>query len=316
MIQTIFKRLLQTIPMLFIISLVSFALVQLAPGDPITSFVTPNMNPDDVERIRQSLGLDQPIYVQYFKWLANVLQGNFGYSLINNQPVLGQIIERLPATIGLMGTALFFTLLLSIPLGLVAAAYENTRLDRVLNAVSYIGISIPIFWFAMILIDVFSVQLGWLPSLGMRTIGVESFWDVVKHAILPVMALTFQGCASYYRYVRSNTINQLKEEYVLFGYAKGLSKAQIMRHHVLKNSLLPVITLLGMYLPQIITGAFITESVFSWPGMGSLGINAIFQLDYPMIMAITMFSALLLIIGNLLADIAYTIIDPRIREVS
>ncbi|MBC2195648.1 ABC transporter permease [Listeria booriae] len=316
MIQTIFKRLLQTIPMLFIISLVSFALVQLAPGDPITSFVTPNMNPDDVERIRQSLGLDQPIYVQYFKWLANVLQGNFGYSLINNQPVLGQIIERLPATIGLMGTALFFTLLLSIPLGLVAAAYENTRLDRVFNAVSYIGISIPIFWFAMILIDVFSVQLGWLPSLGMRTIGVESFWDVVKHAILPVTALTFQGCASYYRYVRSNTINQLKEEYVLFGYAKGLSKAQIMRHHVLKNSLLPVITLLGMYLPQIITGAFITESVFSWPGMGSLGINAIFQLDYPMIMAITMFSALLLIIGNLLADIAYTIIDPRIREVS
>lgn len=235
MIQTIFKRLLQTIPMLFIISLVSFALVQLAPGDPITSFVTPNMNPDDVERIRQSLGLDQPIYVQYFKWLANVLQGNFGYSLINNQPVLGQIIERLPATIGLMGTALFFTLLLSIPLGLVAAAYENTRLDRVLNAVSYIGISIPIFWFAMILIDVFSVQLGWLPSLGMRTIGVESFWDVVKHAILPVTALTFQGCASYYRYVRSNTINQLKEEYVLFGYAKGLSKAQIMRHHVLKK---------------------------------------------------------------------------------
>lgn len=245
-----------------------------------------------------------------------MLQGNFGYSLINNQPVLGQIIERLPATIGLMGTALFFTLLFSIPLGLIAAAYENTKLDRVLNAISYVGISIPIFWFAMILIDIFAIRLHWLPSLGMRTIGVESFWDIAKHAILPVTALTFQGCASYYRYVRSNTINQLKEEYVLFGYAKGLSKAQIMRGHVLKNSLLPVITLLGMYLPQIITGAFITESVFSWPGMGSLGINAIFQLDYPMIMAITMFSALLLIIGNLLADVAYTIIDPRIREVS
>lgn len=235
MIQTIFKRVLQIIPMLFVISLVSFALVQLAPGDPISSFVTPNMNPDDVERIRQNLGLDQPIYVQYFKWLGNVFQGNFGYSLINNQPVLGQIIERLPATIGLMGTALFFTLLLSIPLGLLAAAYEDTKLDRVLNAISYVGISIPIFWFAMILIDIFAIRLHWLPSLGMRTIGVESFWDIAKHAILPVTALTFQGCASYYRYVRSNTINQLKEEYVLFGYAKGLSKAQIMRDHVLKK---------------------------------------------------------------------------------
>lgn len=314
MLKTIIKRVLQIIPMLFIISIISFALIKLAPGDPVNSFVTPDMNPDDVERIRQSLGLDQPIYVQYFIWLGNLLQGNLGYSIINSQPVLQQILERIPATLGLVGTSLVLTLLLSIPFGLVAANYENTWIDKVLNGISYIGISIPIFWFGMILIDVFSIQLGWLPSLGMRTIGVDSFWDMAEHAILPVITLTFQGCAAYYRYVRSNTINQLKEEYVLFGYAKGLSKVQIMGHHVLKNSLLPVITLLGMSLPQVITGAFITESIFSWPGMGSLGINAIFQLDYPVIMAITLFSALLLIIGNLLADLAYMIVDPRIRE--
>lgn len=314
MIRTIIKRVLQMIPMLFVISLISFALIKLAPGDPINSFVTPDMNPDDVERIRQSLGLDQPIYVQYIRWLANVFQGNFGYSISNSQPVLEQILERIPATLGLMGTSLFLTLLLSIPLGLVAAAYEDRWIDKFLNGLSYVGISIPVFWFGMILIDFFSIRLGWLPSLGMRTIGETSFSDMAWHAVLPVATLTFQGCASYYRYVRSNTINQLKEDYVLFGYAKGLSKLHVLARHVLKNALLPVITLLGMSLPQIISGAFITESIFSWPGMGSLGINAIFQLDYPVIMAITLFSALLLIIGNLLADIAYTIIDPRIRE--
>lgn len=314
MLKTILKRILQIIPMLLVISVISFLLIKLAPGDPVRSFVTPDMNPDDVERIRQSLGLDQPIYIQYFKWLVNLFHGNFGYSIINSQPVLEQITERLPATIGLMGTSLIVTLLLSIPLGLVAASYENTWVDKLLNSISYIGISIPIFWFGMILIDVFAIRLGLLPSLGMRTIGETSFLDVAKHAILPVATLTFQGCASYYRYVRSNTLNQLKEEYVLFGYAKGLSKVQVMSRHVLKNSILPVITLLGMSLPQIISGAFITESIFSWPGMGSLGINAIFQLDYPVIMAITLFSALLLIIGNLLADIAYMIVDPRIRN--
>lgn len=312
MLTTIVKRLLQMIPMLVIISIISFALIKLAPGDPINSFVTPDMNPADVERIRQSLGLDQPIYMQYFHWLVNLCQGNLGYSIINSQPVLEQIIERIPATLGLMGTSLLLTLLLAIPLGLIAAAYENTWIDKVLNSLSYIGISIPVFWFGMLLINFFSIKLGWFPSLGMRTIGETSFKDMAWHAVLPVVTLTFQGCASYYRYVRSNTINQLKEDYVLFGYAKGLSKVRVLGYHVLKNALLPVITLLGMSLPQIISGAFITESIFSWPGMGSLGINAIFQLDYPVIMAITLFSALLLIIGNLLADIAYTIIDPRI----
>jgi peptide/nickel transport system permease protein len=308
------KRVLQIIPMLFVISVISFVLAKLTPGDPVKMYVTPNMHPQDIERIRQSLGLNLPVYDQYIRWLIQVLHGNLGYSLQNSQPVLGQIIQRLPATIGLMGTSLVLTLILSIPLGLIAAKYANTWLDKLLNLLSYISISIPVFWFGIMLIDLFSVQLNWLPSIGMRTVGVNSFSDLVQHAVLPVLTLTFQGCGAYYRYVRSNTITELKESYVEFGYAKGLPDWRIFWMHVLKNVLLPVITLLGMSLPMLISGAYITESVFSWPGLGLLSVDAIFSLDYPVIMAMTLFSGLMLIIGNLFADVTYQIVDPRIRK--
>ncbi|MDD9150296.1 ABC transporter permease [Sporolactobacillus sp. CQH2019] len=308
------RRVLQIIPLLFVISIISFALIKLSPGDPVKMFVTPNMHPEDVERIRKSLGLTFPVYIQYFRWLGQILHGNLGYSLINSQPVLGQIIQRLPATVGLMGTSLAATLMFSIPLGLIAAKYENTWIDHVLNMISYISISIPVFWFGILLIDFFSVKLNWLPSLGMQTVGVNSFGDLVWHAVLPVTTLTFQGCGAYYRYVRSNTLSEIRKSYVEFGRAKGLSIWKLLWYHVLKNVMLPVITLLGMSLPTLISGAYITESVFSWPGLGSLSVNAIFSLDYPIIMAMTLFSGLLLIIGNLLADITYQIVDPRIRK--
>ncbi|WP_332236658.1 ABC transporter permease [Sporolactobacillus sp. KGMB 08714] len=308
------RRVLQIIPLLFVISIISFALIKLSPGDPVKMFVTPNMHPEDVERIRKSLGLTFPVYIQYFRWLGQILHGNLGYSLINSQPVLGQIIQRLPATVGLMGTSLAATLMFSIPLGLIAAKYENTWIDHVLNMISYISISIPVFWFGILLIDFFSVKLNWLPSLGMQTVGVNSFGDLVWHAVLPVTTLTFQGCGAYYRYVRSNTLSEIRKSYVEFGRAKGLSIWKLLWYHVLKNVMLPVITLLGMSLPALISGAYITESVFSWPGLGSLSVNAIFSLDYPIIMAMTLFSGLLLIIGNLLADITYQIVDPRIRK--
>jgi ABC-type dipeptide/oligopeptide/nickel transport systems, permease components len=308
------KRVLQIIPMLFVISVISFVLAKLTPGDPVKMYVTPNMHPEDVARIRESLGLNLPVYDQYIRWLVQVLHGNLGYSLQNSQPVLGQIIQRLPATVGLMGTSLVLTLIFAVPLGLLAAKYANTWLDKVLNFLSYISISIPVFWFGIMLIDFFSVQLNWLPSLGMRTVGITSFSDLAQHAVLPVLTLTFQGCGSYYRYVRSNTISELKESYVEFGYAKGLPDWRILWMHVLKNVLLPVITLLGMSLPMLISGAYITESVFSWPGLGLLSVDAIFSLDYPVIMAMTLFSGLMLILGNLFADITYQIVDPRIRR--
>ncbi|QOS77529.1 ABC transporter permease [Paenibacillus sp. JNUCC31] len=309
----IVRRIAQAIPLLFVISIVSFTLIKLAPGDPVLSFVTPNMGAEDVERIRQNLGLDQPMYVQYVVWLKNVLSGDLGYSLVNHRPVAEMIIERLPATFGLMGVSLLLSLLISIPLSMIAGSRQNSLFDRGLSLISYIGISIPSFWFGMMLIYFFAVELHWLPSMGMRTVGMDSAWDIIKHGILPCTVLTFMNVSVYMRYIRSNTISQLEEDYVQIQYAYGATKGTVLLRHVLKNVLLPVITILGMSLPELIAGAFITESVFSWPGMGSLGISAVHGLDYPIIMGITMMSSVLLVVGNLIADILYGVVDPRIK---
>ncbi|WP_440117463.1 ABC transporter permease [Paenibacillus sp. QZ-Y1] len=309
----IIRRIAQAIPLLFVISIVSFTLIKLAPGDPVLSFVTPNMGAEDVERIRQSLGLDQPMYVQYFVWLKNVLSGDLGYSLVNHRPVAQMIVERLPATFGLMGASLLLSLLISIPLSMFAGSRQNSLFDRGLSLITYIGISIPSFWFGMMLIYFFAVELHWLPSMGMRTVGMDSAWDIIKHGILPCTVLTFMNVSVYMRYIRSNTISQLEEDYVQIQYAYGATKGTVLLRHVLKNVLLPVITILGMSLPELIAGAFITESVFSWPGMGSLGISAVHGLDYPIIMGITMMSSVLLVVGNLVADILYGVVDPRIK---
>ncbi|MEG2787203.1 MAG: ABC transporter permease [Romboutsia sp.] len=310
----IIKRIFNIIPMLFFITIISFILMHLAPGDPLQAYISPEMNVDDIARIRESLGLNDPIIVQYFKWLGNTLQGNLGYSMVNNRPVLELILERLGPTLLLSGSALIIAIIISIPVGLIAGYKKNSILDNILNVISYIGISIPSFWFAMMLIYIFSIKLNMFPSVGMRSIGVETTSDVIKHLVLPVTVLSFYNLSVYIRYIRSSTIGQLKEDYVLTQYAYGASAKDVLFKHVLKNTLLPVITIFGMSLPGIFTGAFITETIFGWPGMGQLGVNAIFGYDYPVVMGITLFSSLMLIIGNLIADILYTVIDPRIKS--
>ena len=308
------RRLAQLVPMLFFISLVSFLLVKLAPGDPVQAYITPRMSPEDIERIRHSLGLDKPMFMQYLLWLKNVLRGDLGYSLIYHRPVLTMIAERIPATLGLMGASLILAMVLAIPLGLVAGAYKHRWLDHFLNMFAYIGISVPIFWFGILLITVFSVQLNWLPSMGMRTIGMEDSWlDVVRHGILPCIALSFYNLSNYVRYIRSNTITQLSADYVQTQLAYGATRRSILFRHVLKNVLLPVITLFGISFGELVVGAYVTESVFSWPGMGLLGIQSITSLDYPLIMAMIMLSSAMLIVGNLLADMLYRVADPRIK---
>jgi len=308
------RRVAQLVPMLFFISLVSFLLVKLAPGDPVQAYITPRMSPEDIERIRHSLGLDKPMFMQYLLWLKNVLQGDLGYSLIYHRPVLTMIAERIPATLGLMGASLILAMVLAIPLGLVAGAYKHRWLDHFLNMFAYIGISVPIFWFGILLITVFSVQLNWLPSMGMRTIGMEDSWlDVVRHGILPCIALSFYNLSNYVRYIRSNTITQLSADYVQTQLAYGATRRSILFRHVLKNVLLPVITLFGISFGELVVGAYVTESVFSWPGMGLLGIQSITSLDYPLIMAMIMLSSTMLIVGNLLADMLYRVADPRIK---
>ncbi|EJO5347811.1 ABC transporter permease [Clostridium botulinum] len=308
------KRIVEAIPILIFISIVSFFLIKLAPGDPIKTFINPQMAPSDIARIRHNLGLDKPIYIQYILWLKNVLKGNLGYSLINYRPISTQIIERLPATLLLMGSSLLISLILGIILGVISAINKNKLIDNIISVISYIGISIPSFWFAMILIYIFSVNLKLLPSIGMHTIGVDSKLDVLKHLILPCTVLSLGNISIITRYIRSNVISELSEDYVMIAYAKGLSKKRILYKHILKNALLPVITILGMSLPDLVAGAFITETIFGWPGMGRLGIKAIFGFDYPVIMGITMLTSILLILGNLLADIFYNLIDPRIKK--
>ncbi|SFT21740.1 ABC transporter permease [Paenibacillus sp. BC26] len=312
--QLIAKRLLQTIPMLFFVSVVCFAMIKMAPGDPVLSFVTPAMHADDIERIRHNMGLDQPAIVQYWEWLKSCLTGNLGYSLINHQPVTEQILDRLPATAGLMGAAIGLAVLLSIPLGLLAGAYRNKWVDKLINFLSYIGISVPLFWLAILFIYFFAVKLHWLPSMGMRTIGTNSAWDVFKHGILPCLVLAFGFMPGYVRYIRSSTIGQLKEDYVQIQFAFGSTRMKILYRHVMKHVLLPVITLLGLSMADLVAGAIVTETIFSWPGIGSLGMTAARGMDYPVIMGITLFSSVMLILGNLAADLLYGIADPRIKQ--
>lgn len=311
----VFKRILEAIPMLLFISFISYILMNLAPGDPAQGFRTPQMSEEQVAVIRTSLGLDKSVFIRYFYWIKSTLSGNLGYSLITHQPVAKEILSRLPATLGLMGASMILSVLISIPLGMYTALNKNKFVDNFVSTLSYIGISIPSFWFSMILITIFALKLRLLPSVGMRTIGVNSFLDILKHGILPTVVLSFPNSAVLTRYVRSATIGELQEDYIVTAMAKGLSKRGILFKHVMKNSLIPIITILGMSLPSLVSGAFITETVFGWPGMGRLGINSIFSMDYPVIMAITMMTSIMVILGNLIADLFYIVVDPRIKVV-
>lgn len=310
----ILKRIVQMIPVLILVSIFSFMIIHFAPGDPINMYIRPDMTEEEIEIIRQNLGLDGSIVEQYFAWLLNVCKGNFGNSVINHQPVATQIFNKLPATLLLMGTSFILSIVIAIPLGLVSGMKKNKLIDQIISIFSYIGISIPSFWFGLMLLVVFALNLRLFPVNGMRTTGVESVFDVIWHLVLPSIVLSVDNIAVFTRYIRSNTITQLEEEYVLTAKAKGVPKKRIMTGHVLKNCLLPIITIAGMNLASLVTGSFIIESVFGWPGMGTLGMSAINSRDYPMIMGFTMLSCLILIIGNLVADLLYSVADPRIKQ--
>lgn len=312
----IVHRIIQAVPMIFAISVFSFLLMRFAPGDPSQAYVTPEMMAVDIERIKVNMGVYEPIHIQYVRWLKGALGGDLGFSLLNHRPVLKQISERLPATIGLMLAAMILSMILGVLAGLLSAAHRNRFLDKFLTVTSYVGISIPSFWLAMMLMYLFSLKLGLLPAIGMRSVGVHSTWDLIKHAIMPGTVLSINNIGVIARYIRSSTISQLNEDYVTVALASGASRTEVLYRYVLKNSILPVITLAGMSLPNLVSGSFITESIFGWPGLGQLGMTAVLGLDYPLIMATTMFSSLLLIAGNLLSDILYGLADPRIKELN
>lgn len=319
MLDYVIKRFSQMMLVLVMVSVFSFSIIHFAPGDPLYMYTTPTasnykLSEEQLDSMRESLGLNGNVVEQYTSWAKKTLQGNWGLSVSNHQPVKDQVLDKLPNTMLLMGSALIISIIIAIPLGLIAGLHKNSWIDNIISGISYLGISLPAFWFGIILIIVFSLKLGLLPSSGMRTMGVNSVFDVIKHGILPAIVLSVNNMSVFVRYIRSNTINQLEEDYVLTAISKGIPKRQILFKHILKNCLLPIITIVGMNFGKLVTGSFIVESVFGWPGIGTLGMTAINNRDYPMIMGITMLSCVILLLGNFLADILYSIADPRIKQ--
>ena len=310
----IIKRFLQLIPVIFLVSILSYLIIQAAPGDPIDNYSKPGMSQEQLEAIREEYGLDGNIAEQYLNWLGHVLKGDLGDSIKQNRPVIQLIGERLPATLLLMGMALLISLVLSIPLGLWAGLKKNKLADNVIGFFSYLGISIPPFWLGMIAIIIFSLKLQLFPSGGMRTVNVYSAGDVLWHMVLPAVVLSLNNTAVFTRYIRSNTISQMEEDYVLTALAKGTNKRTVLFRHVLKNCLLPIITLAGINIAGLVCGSFVIETVYSWPGIGRLAMDAVNSRDYPVIMGFTMFSCIILLLGNFIADILYAVADPRIRQ--
>ncbi len=256
--------------------------------------------------------------VQYVHWLENVLKGDLGFSLSGRRPVLDEIGERLPNTLLLGLAALMLTAAISIPVGVLSAVARYSFLDYLVTLLSFLGLSIPGFVIALFLIQVFAVQLGWLPTTGMRNVreeyeGWRATLDVLEHLILPTIALSLASIARWARYQRSSLLDVLSQDYIRTARAKGLSERIVMASHALRNALLPMITLMGLSIPSLVSGAFIIEYVFGWPGMGRLAVNAALRRDYPVIMGVTMISAIFIVLGNFLADIAYHWADPRIR---
>jgi len=314
LVKYILKRLVTAIPVLFIISLGAFLMLQLAPGDAADLYITPDTTQQQIEATRAALGLDEPIYVQYFNWLSQVLRGNLGYSFSNSVPVTQIIGERIGPTVLLMGSALVVAYILGIPLGIISGRKHGTGADSSITAISFLGISIPSFFFGLSLVYIFGVELGVLPTGGMYPLGTQPTLGVmVQHLILPVFTLSIAYLASMTRYMRSTTIDVYEQNYIRTAVAKGLSAGEVYRYHGIRNSLIPIITVIGTDLPKLVGGAIVTEQVFSWPGLGSLTMTAIQQRNYPIILGVTMLSAVVVLLANLVVDILYAVIDPRIQ---
>ena len=315
MVSYILKRVLQVIPLLLIISFLVFSLIHLAPYDVIDSITTPNMSNAQVALLRQQYGLNDTFSVQYVKWLSQIFHGDFGYSLVNQKSIISELSTRLPNTIRLVLPAYVTALFLAIVLGLLAAANKGKFIDRLVDAIASIGIAVPTFWFAMILIFNFGYRLNLFPIIGMHTIGRENdFNDFLAHFTLPYITLTVAFFPELTRYIRASANEEISEDYVTVQTAFQASKWEIFGRHISRNILIPIVTQIGLALPMLVTGAIITESIFGWPGVGPYLMNATKSLDYPIIMTVLLLSATMVILGNLLSDILYAIVDPRIRR--
>ncbi len=314
----IIRRLLQAIPLLILISIFMFTLIHLLPGGADAVIFNPRLDAAGRAAIRASFGLDQPIYIQYLKWVGNSLIGNFGFSFSNHLPVSSIFAVRFPATVELFFFSLLFALVCAIVLGVVSAVRQNTATDYTLTVISYFGIAMPAFILGLFLQDIFAVQLHVLPVSGMETLGYtfdpfNALLDHATHLILPVITLAFLFIAAWSRFMRSSMIDVIKQDYMRTARAKGVSPFNVLTQHALRNALIPLITVVAIDFGGVAGGALITEGIYAWPGMGSLFFDALGERDYPILLAMLMLSAIFVLSFNLIADILYGVMDPRIR---
>ncbi len=317
----IFRRLLMAIPMIFGITLIAFFLMKAAPGDPVAMYMDPSVSLEDMAQIRKNLGLDQPVIVQYMVWLKHTLSGDLGYSYVTGKPVFEALMERLPATLILSISSLICILLLTFPLGILCGYKKDTWVDDSITVFSFLGLSIPSFWLGLMLILAFSLSLNMFPTSGFMDPLlydgplIQKIGSVLHHMCLPLLTIVIGGIAGLIRYNRFGMIKILCQDYITAARARGISESRILFKHALKNALLPIITILGLDLPGLVSGSYIIEYIFSWPGLGQLGVQSVFQRDYPILMATVLLSSILIIVGNMLADIGYAYADPRISKV-
>lgn len=309
----ILKRILIALPVLLGITVIDYALCSAA-GSPLAMMMTARTTEAALEQKAILMGLDQPVYIQYFIWLGQVIQGNLGTSYKSYQPVAQMIAEHIGPTLLLMGVSLLVSLAISLPAGIYSATRQYGKGDYAVVGLSFLSSGIPSFFLALLLIYLFTVRLGWLPSSGMTTLGTDGgFWDVVQHMVMPVIVLAIGMAGNNIRYFRSAMLEILQKDYLRTAKAKGIGHFLVVNKHALRNALLTVITVVGMQIPGLFGGAVVIEQVFSWPGLGLMTMNAISGRDYPVIMGVCLFSAVIVLLSNLLTDILYAVADPTIR---
>ena len=317
------RRFLMMIPLLIGITLISFVVIHLAPGEPtdMQTQLNPEVSTELRDRLRDQYGLDKPLVIQYGEWLGRFVRLDFGDSFSQDRrPVFDKIVERLPITISINLLSIVAILATAIPIGIYSATHRGSLFDRITTILVFIGFAAPSFWLALLLMDFFGVRFGLLPIAGLKSLDYDSFSffgkviDLGRHLLLPVFISTFGGLAGFSRYMRSNMLEVIRQDYILTARAKGLSEQNVIYRHALRNALLPVITILGLSVPGLIGGSVIFETIFAIPGMGKLFYDGVMMRDYPLIMGILVMGAILTLVGNLLADLCYAFADPRIRN--
>ena len=303
------------VPLLLGITVVLFAVIQAAPGGPEGALLESGrfIDPEVIDAYRERLGVDQPIHIQYVRWLGGALRGDLGVSFSTTRPVSEMIVERLPATLELMGTAFLLAAVLAFGLGTLSAVKQYSWFDHLGTGVSFVGIAMPVFWFALILQLVFGVWLRWLPLAGTETGGATSLGDHLLHLVLPAVELSFRYVAGWSRYLRSSLLQVLRADYVRTARAKGLSELAVVGIHAARNALIPVVSVMALNLAGLFSGAVITETIFAWPGIGRMFVQAMFARDYPLLMGILLLGSVMVVVFNLVADVIYGVLDPRIR---